>query len=102
MTRQGLNCVRFHLRYPGNEEIELALVKAFEVTGEIWLLDLARYFIEQRRRQRPEGHYFDVKSRERGEAPRPGPRHGPPYSYHQADEPITAMTSIEGHAVRAM
>ena len=92
----------FSLSYPGHEEIELALVKAYEVTSEVWLLDLARYFIEQRGRQRPEGHYFDVEAKERGEQPRPGPGHGPPYSYHQADKPITGMTEINGHAVRAM
>ena len=66
------------------------------------LKDLAKYFIEERGQARPEGHYYDIEAHARGDPPRPGPGHGPPYSYHQADRPIREMMSIEGHSVRAM
>lgn len=77
-------------------------MRAFERTGDGSLLALARYFIEERGQRRPEGHYYDLEARARGVPPRPGPGHGPPYSYHQADKPIREIASVEGHAVRAM
>lgn len=82
--------------------MELALIKAYEVTGEESLLNLAKYFIEERGTKRPEGHYFDLEAAASGQPPRVGPGRGPPYSYHQADRPAREMESIEGHAVRAM
>ncbi|KAI5121775.1 hypothetical protein M0805_009586 [Coniferiporia weirii] len=88
--------------YPGHEEIELALVRAYDATGDEALLRLANYFIGERGTHRPEGHYYDIEAKARGEPPRPGPGHGPPYSYHQADRPIRQMASVEGHSVRAM
>ena len=92
----------FIISYPGHEELELALIRAYEATGEEKLLNLAIYFIEERGVKRPEGHYFDVEAAASGQPPRVGPGRGPPYSYHQADRPIREMESIEGHAVRAM
>ncbi|THH06468.1 hypothetical protein EW145_g4069 [Phellinidium pouzarii] len=86
----------------GHEEIELALVRAYDITGDDTLLTLAHYFISERGTHRPEGHYYDIEASARGEPPRPGPGHGPPYSYHQADRQIQHMRSIEGHSVRAM
>lgn len=77
-------------------------MRAFERTGDASLLALARYFIEERGQRGPEGHYFDLEAKARGVPPRPGPGHGPPYSYHQADKPIRKIASVEGHAVRAM
>jgi DUF1680 family protein len=38
---------------PGHQEIELALIKLYRVTGEERYLDLARHFLEQRGRVRP-------------------------------------------------
>ena len=49
--------------YPGHQEIELALVKLYEVTGEERYLRLARYFLEERGR---EPHYFDLEWEKRG------------------------------------
>ena len=89
-------------RYPGHEEIELALIRTYDVTGDPVQLNLSHYFIKERGTHRPEGHYYDVEAKARGVPPRPGPGHGPPYSYHQADRTIGEMTSIEGHSVRAM
>ncbi|TMF48377.1 MAG: glycoside hydrolase family 127 protein, partial [Chloroflexi bacterium] len=52
--------------YPGHEEIELALVKLYRVTGEKRYLRLSQYFIEERGRQ---PHYYDAEARLRGEDP---------------------------------
>jgi hypothetical protein len=99
--------------YPGHQEIELALLKAYEGIGEPCsvspsqrdsLLELANYLIEERGQPRPEGHYYDVEARARGEtaAPGPMPRGAPRFSYYQADRRIRDMCSVEGHSVRAM
>ena len=91
-----------HSSYPGHEEIELSLVKAYETTENSGLLTQARYFIEERGQHRPQGHYYDIEAKARGVPPRPGPGFGAPYSYHQADRPIREIRSVEGHSVRAM
>ncbi|OCB89092.1 hypothetical protein A7U60_g3776 [Sanghuangporus baumii] len=88
--------------YPGHEEVELSLVRTYDITDDPLLLNLADYFIKERGSRRPEGHYYDIEAKARGVPPQPGPGHGPPYSYHQADRTIGEMTSVEGHAVRAM
>jgi len=55
--------------YPGHPEIELALLRLYEKTGDVKHLSLARYFIEER--GNPKGqygrHYYDVESEARGE-----------------------------------
>ncbi len=61
---------------PGHEEIELALVKLYDVTGEQRYLDLARFFIDKR------GH----SDRD----------------YCQDHIPVREQSEIAGHAVRAM
>lgn len=48
--------------YPGHQEIELALIKLFDVTGEEKYLKLSKYFIDQRGEQ---PHYFEIEERER-------------------------------------
>ena len=69
---------------PGHEEIELALVKLYQVTGEKKYLDFAQWLIEER----GHGHGTWVKWRQE--------------SYYQDDLPVREMTNIAGHAVRAM
>ncbi|MDH7568643.1 MAG: glycoside hydrolase family 127 protein [Armatimonadota bacterium] len=83
--------------YPGHEEIELALVKLFRVTGERRYLELSRYFVEERGRQ---PHYFDQEARARGEDP--ARFHGRDYRYNQSHLPVREQTEVVGHAVRAM
>ena len=61
---------------PGHEEIELALVKLYDVTGEERYLRLARFFIDQR-------GYSDR-------------------DYCQDHIPVRQQSEIVGHAVRAM
>lgn len=65
----------------GHQEIELALVKLAEVTGERKYLDLARFFVEER--GRADGHklYGD---------------------YAQDSAPVREHDQVVGHAVRAM
>ena len=82
--------------YPGHEEIELALVKLFEVTGDEKHLNLARYFIDQRGKQ---PHYFGIEADDRGDD------HNAPWGgheYFQAHIPVRKQNTAIGHAVRAM
>ena len=83
--------------YPGHEEIELALVKLYRVTGEERYLDLAKFFVDERGRQ---PHYYDVEARARGEDPQDF--HGQGYDYNQSHVPVREQDTAEGHAVRAM
>ena len=52
--------------YCGHQEIELALVKLFHVTGIRKYLDLATYFIDERGAL---PHYFDLEREARGVIP---------------------------------
>ena len=60
--------------YPGHQEIELALVKLYRVTGNERYLRLAKYFLDIR---------------------------GGGEVYNQAHKPVTEQDEIVGHAVRA-
>jgi len=76
---------------PGHEEIELALVKLYEVTGEERYLKLSEFFLNQR------GRTPSVFQLERPDEPyeaAPG--------YHQDHLPVREQTTAEGHSVRAM
>jgi DUF1680 family protein len=83
--------------YCGHEEIELALVKLYRLTGERRHLDLATYFIDQRGRQ---PHYFDVEARARGADP--AEYWYGTYHYNQSHLPVREQDRVVGHAVRAM
>jgi DUF1680 family protein len=102
-------------RYPGHQELELALLKTYEylikrpsASDEFevsMLLDLADYFLEERGRIRSECHYFDVEAHARGEKEAnagPAPMGEPRFSYYQADRVIREMKDVNGHAVRVM
>jgi hypothetical protein len=82
--------------YPGHEEIELALVKLFRVTGEPRHLALARYFIDERGR-RP--HFYDAEALARGEDPASWEW---TYEKNQSHLPVREQREAVGHAVRAM
>jgi DUF1680 family protein len=84
--------------YPGHQEIEIALIKLYRLTGERKHLDLATYFINERGHQPP--HYFDVEARARGEDP--ADYHQKTYEYSQAHKPVREQDKVVGHAVRAM
>ncbi|MCL5996474.1 MAG: glycoside hydrolase family 127 protein [Chloroflexi bacterium] len=83
--------------YCGHEEIELALVRLFHVTGERRYLDLARYFVDERGQQ---PYYFDLEARARGEDP--ANFWAKTYAYMQAHIPVRKQAEVTGHAVRAM
>lgn len=81
--------------YCGHEEIELALVKLFRVTGEQRYLQLSRYFVEERGRQPSflkEDPGFGGPSKDRWFD----------LDYHQAHAPVREQATAEGHSVRAM
>ncbi len=66
---------------PGHEEIELALVKLYRLTGETRYFDLAKFFVDER------GH---TEGRE------------PQDNYAQDHLPVGQQSEVNGHAVRAM
>jgi hypothetical protein len=86
--------------YPGHEEVELALVKLYETTGEEKYLNLARYFITERGRQ----PLYYIKEQEKLTYGRPFYNKGTvkPFAYVQAHEPLKEQQTIEGHSVRAL
>lgn len=71
---------------PGHEEIELALVKLYQITGEKKYLEFSNWLLNER------GHGFGSHGDGRKWNP----------LYYQDDKPVTQMTDIAGHAVRAM
>ncbi|MCJ7471849.1 MAG: glycoside hydrolase family 127 protein [Actinobacteria bacterium] len=87
--------------YPGHEEIELALVKLYRVTGEKKYLDLSKYFIDERGKA---PNYFIKEAETRGEkADKADKVWGNLGSrYCQAHLPVREQTKAEGHSVRAV
>jgi len=83
--------------YPGHQEIELALVKLYRLTGERRRLDLAAYFIDERGAQ---PHYFTEEALKRGEDPKDF--WAGTYEYNQSHIPVREQKRMVGHAVRAM
>jgi uncharacterized protein len=83
--------------YCGHPEIELALVRLAQATGERRYLELSRYFVDQRG-QSP--HYFDREARERGEET--SDFWAATYEYNQAHAPVRDQHEVVGHAVRAV
>jgi len=76
---------------PGHEEIELALVKLADVTGEPRYLELAKFFIDQRGRQHDGELYAeDTDFAIYNDLP-----------YKQDQVPVIEQTKASGHAVRA-
>lgn len=73
---------------PGHEEIELALVKLYDATGERKYLDMAHWLLEER------GHGIGSYSQERGGRWDP--------VYFQDTVPVRDLTDIHGHAVRCV
>ncbi|KAK4939470.1 hypothetical protein LTR10_020276 [Elasticomyces elasticus] len=97
--------------YPGHEEIEIGLLRLYELTRDPLPLKLARYFIFQRGQHNDRNEiYFDDEARARGADPyqHMGSEHKPwyeeprDYAYQQADHPITELREVKGHSVRAM
>lgn len=85
--------------YPGHEEIELALCKLYDVTGEKKYLDLAAYFIDERGR---DPKYFLEELKTRGDAFHWEGNDAQGMDYFQAHAPVREQTEAVGHAVRAV
>lgn len=85
--------------YPGHEEIELALCKLYDVTGEKKYLDLAAYFIDERGR---DPKYFLEERKTRGDAFHWEGNDAQGMEYFQAHAPVREQTEAVGHAVRAV
>ncbi len=85
--------------YPGHEEIELALVKMYGLTGEKWLLDLAAFFVKERGKS---PNFFEEEAKKRGDTGESRRRWGLDLSYWQAHAPVTEQKTMEGHSVRAL
>ena len=83
--------------YCGHEEIELALVKLAEATGDEKYLRLSEYFVNERGRS---PHYFDKEAIARGENPAKFWAGG--YQYNQSHLPVREQSEVTGHAVRGM
>lgn len=73
---------------PGHEEIELALVRLYQLTQEPKYLDFARWLLEER------GHGYGFYSGRKSDA---GTQ-----EYYQDREPVRDLSDVYGHAVRAM
>ncbi|MBN2625320.1 MAG: glycoside hydrolase family 127 protein [Spirochaetales bacterium] len=85
--------------YPGHQEIELALMRLYDVTGEPRHMNLAAYFINERG-QKP--NYFLEEWEKRGRT-----NHWSPFAtwqddYNQAHLPVREQDKAIGHAVRAV
>lgn len=92
---------------PGHEEIELALVKLYRVTGEDRYLDLASFFVEGRG-EALEYEFEDTEDRAGSEemwsAIESALFDDEAYdgTYAQDHAPIREQETVEGHSVRAM
>lgn len=85
--------------YPGHQEIELALVKLYHVTGKKAYLELAHYFIEAR----GVGTNYFLEEEKSPLYKRIFPEfvnYDPKYS--QSHLPVREQLTAEGHAVRAV
>jgi len=89
--------------YDGHQELELALVKLYEATGNSRYLNLAGYLIDERGK---EPNFLHREWEERGRishwAPGVVQTAPPALEYHQAHQPVREQETAIGHAVRAV
>lgn len=84
--------------YPGHQEIELALVKLYRVTGTHKYLELAKYFIDAR----GDGENYFLNEEKKPAFKRIFPDfHDYNPAYSQSHQPVRKQKTAEGHAVRA-
>ena len=82
----------------GHQEIELALVRLYELTGDEKHLDLGSYFLEVRGQQ-PDFYAHQLEENDR-KGLKQGPKPVINIVYHQADKPVIEQDTARGHAVR--
>ncbi|MCE3200634.1 glycoside hydrolase family 127 protein [Paenibacillus sonchi] len=87
--------------YDGHQEIELALVKLYRLTGEEQYLKLSSFFIDQRG-QEPNFLRQEWESRDRVSHWSSSPASSIDLKYFQAHIPVREQTEAVGHSVRAV
>ncbi|MBM7587353.1 DUF1680 family protein [Bacillus pakistanensis] len=86
--------------YCGHQEIELALVKLYRVTGVKRYLELSQYFIDERGR---EPHYFILEKEVKTGFFHDFMNHLDNLKeYNQSHKPVREQSKVVGHSVRAM
>lgn len=85
--------------YPGHQEIELALVKLYEVTKDKKYLYTAKYFIDERGKS--PNYFLEEEKTEKFKRIFPEFENYTPL-YSQSHLPVREQTTAEGHAVRAV
>jgi DUF1680 family protein len=97
--------------YPGHQELEIGLLRLYDITDDSVFFDTAEYFIRERgTRDAKDEIFFDREAFARGADPYEHlgteykawfskPRD---YAYMQAHTPLVKQSTIEGHSVRAM
>lgn len=91
--------------YPGHPELELAVLRLYDVTGDPRHLAFGRYLLLQRgvkRKDQGGESYFVYEAKVRDDPIVPGTMDGlSGVDYHQAHLPIVEQPDILGHSVRA-
>jgi DUF1680 family protein len=86
--------------YPGHQEIELALVKLYRVTGDEKYLKLSQFFVDERGK---EPHYFEEEAKHvRGYFEDIFKTFDNLKEYNQSHKPVREQEKVVGHSVRAM
>lgn len=86
-----------HKGYPGHPEIELALLRLYEVTGNKKHLELAKHFIDIRG---VDPHYYEKERENRSWTVWNGD--GKNHEYQQSHAPVREQKDAVGHSVRAV
>jgi DUF1680 family protein len=84
--------------YDGHPEVELALVKLYQATGNKAYLELSKFFVDERG-QKP--HFFDLEEQAR-KAQGKSYKNKRLKDYYQAHLPVREQKTAEGHSVRAV
>lgn len=85
--------------YPGHQEIELALVKLYEITKDRKYTDMAKYFLDERGKS--PNYFLEEQKNEKFKRIFPEFLNYDPL-YSQSHLPVRQQTTAEGHAVRAV
>lgn len=85
--------------YPGHEEIELALCRLYDITGDQKHLDLAKYFVDERGK---DPKFFIDELKTRGDSFHWEVNDQETMEYFQAHAPVREQKDAVGHAVRAV
>lgn len=85
--------------YDGHQEIEIALLKLYEVTQNERYLKLSQFFLEERGQ---EPYYFDIEAEKRGFTRHFEGAFMYEKPYNQTHLPVKEQSEAVGHAVRAV